>query len=108
MWDASDIQTACYPIEAYDMALVCKDKFFTLNFFWVRLSDFEIVVPQYPHLQGLNLAVVKLSSLQDQQDWVRKVEEAEKNAPVNSPWRALCTASASTKSPIQSTKEPQV
>ena len=108
MWDASDIQTACYPIEAYDAALVCMEKFFALDSFWVRLSDFETVVPQYPHLQGFNLAVVRLSPLQDEQDWVRKVEEAEKNAPINSPWRALCTASASTESPVQSTEPPQV
>ena len=108
MRDASNIETACYAVEAYDASIICMEKFFALDSFWVRLSDFESVVPQYPRLQGFNLAAVKLPLLQDHQDWVRKVEEAEKNAPVNSPWRALCTASASTKSPTQSTEPAHI
>lgn len=43
------------PLEAYNLELETRPKFFALNIFWIKLSDFMDIVPRHSHLTGLKL-----------------------------------------------------
>ena len=103
--DSTNIMNGSHAVEFHQALMVCGAKFLAMESFWIRLSDFEDVVPRYPHLHGYKWTVKVLSPVQAYQDIVKRIEEAERIAPKSVwanfkplPTQPIETSSASTPS----------